>query len=992
MTIQEERLLLETKLQSTPGLKEQAEVILEILKHYSSIYDGHEDVYVERLLQLSATLKQRVYEGWVHFYRAHISWASGNYQKAIQENQKATTLFLKLKHQKGLAYAYNLSGKINFRLGKYADALERHFAALEIASFTGDKFVMAKALTGIGMVNMHQLQFAEAVSHLKHSLRLREEIDDRRGIADSCSYIGMAYLNQNNDAEALLQHFKALSIREEIGDKEGLANSYESIGMVYRRQANYTEALNNFFACLKIREETRATGKQMEDKPGIAAVQNMIGVIYTLKGNYTEALLHLQVSLQLNKEIGFKEGVARALHNLGRIYYEQGNYQEALSNSLMGLKMLEEIKSRLGICGSMIFLGKIFTSLKEYDKAAGYLEQGLRIAEEIGSKSQRKEALESWYELKKAEGDSASALSFHEQFREAEKELINEESIKKITGLQFSYQIDKKEQEIAFERQKQEVLQQANELLAEQKKEAEFQQHRAESSERSKQMFLANMSHEIRTPMNAIMGLTNLLLTTPQNRKSKEYLQAIKHSSDSLLVVINDILDLSKIEAGKMVLDQTPFSLKNQVKMLEQMFELRAREKQVQLKVNCDPGIPDVLTGDPNRLNQVLINLLGNAFKFTHKGNVCLVVKPEGKNKYRFSVVDTGIGIEKAKLKLIFENFNQADTSTTRKYGGTGLGLTISKQLVELMGGSIRVKSKPGNGSEFYFVITLMPGGKATGTEVAGNKPNKPAKDLAGIKILLAEDNEYNQIVAVEMLKKLVHKPLITIANTGKEVLQKLKKSNYDIILMDIHMPVMDGYEATRNIRENFTGKKKTIPIVALTASVLKADLDSCIASGMNGYVNKPFLPAELLREIYKHYGNKKEKQQEPIQAKPTVQQQKNGKAIDTAYLETLTEGKAADKLEYIDIFLKFAPAQIQKMEEAVKASDKHALYKALHTIKPQLKIMGAQKALLQTEELETKVRGADKINARIEDSAKIICTDIKAAMRYWNKIKETLN
>ncbi len=992
MTIQEERLLLETKLQSTTRPKEQAEVILEILKHYSSIYDGHEDFYVERLLKLSATLKKDVYKGWVHFYKAHILWASGNYPAADEENKKAKALFVALKHQKGLAYAHNLAGKILFRQGNYASALAMHFNALELATKTGDKFVMAKALTGIGIIYMHQLQFAEALSHLKHSLRLREEIGDRRGIADSCTYIGAAYLNQNNDPEALLQHFKALKIREEIGDKEGLASSYESIGMVYRRQANYPEALANFFACLKIREDTRGPGSQMEDKPGIAAVHNMIGVIYTLQGNYPSASFHLDISLQLNKEIGFKEGIARALHNLGRIHYEQKDYPKALSDSLAGLKILEEVKSRLGICGSTIFLGKIHTALKEYGTASAYLDRGLKLANEINSKSQRKEALESWYELKKAEGDAVAALSFHEQFREAEKELMNEESIKKITGLQFSYQIDKKEQEVVFERKKKEALQEANELLAQQKKEAEFQQQRAEQSERSKQMFLANMSHEIRTPLNAIMGVTNLLLSSAQNNKNHSYLQAVKHSSDSLLVVINDILDLSKIEAGKLILEDTPFNLKHQLEMLAQMFELKVDEKNLPLYVDWEAGIPEILTGDQNRLNQVLINLLGNAFKFTHKGKVSLAVKSQGRNKYRFSVTDTGIGIAPEKLEAIFENFNQADTSTTRQYGGTGLGLTISKQLVELMGGHITVKSKPGKGSEFSFTITLKPGKADSLSSVENKKPGKPAKDLAGLKILLAEDNEYNQIVAVEMLKKLIHKPVIAVANTGKEVIQQLKKNNYDIIFMDIHMPVMDGYETTRQIRKGFSGKKKSIPIVALTASVLKTDPDSCLQCGMNGYVNKPFLPEELLQQIYKHTGNKNDPQPEFKAAKTSGASRNNSGQVDETYLQNLTGGNPEEIKEYIDIFLKFAPKQMEQMNEALKTSNKNALYKALHSLKPQLKIMGATKSLAKTEQLETRVRNANKLSPKMKGAVIQICSDISTAIKYWGKIKETLN
>lgn len=991
MTIQEERSLLEAKLEVTSAPKEQAEVILEILRQYSSIYNGNEDVYVKRLLKLSVLLKDRVYKAWLHYYKANILWASGSYDAAFKENKKALALFTALNNTRGTAYANNLSGKIFFRQGNYAGALSGHSDALKLFEETGDKYGEAKALSGLGITYLQQRNFAKALSHLMSALRIREEIGDLRGIANSRNDTGLAYLNQNNYPEALSQHLTALKIREELDDKEGLADSYENIGMVYRRQENYPEALSNFFACLRLREETHHSGRSIEDKPGKAAVYNMIGVIYTLQGNYTSALSYLGVSLRLNEEIGFKEGIARAQHNLGRVHYELKDYPQALAYSKAGLKILEEINSSLGICGSNIFLGKVYTSLKEYELAAAYLTSGTKTAGEMGNKSLRKEALESWYQLKKAEGDSAEALAFHEQFTEAEKELNNEESNKKITSIQYSYQIEKKEQEITFERQKKEALQAANELLAKEKKEAEFQQKRAEHSEHVKQMFLADMSHEIRTPMNAIMGMTNLLLSSNHKKKDLGYLQAIKHSADSLLVVINDILDLSKIEAGKMALENIPFDLKAQLKTLEQMFDIKARENKIRFFVRCE-GIPELLTGDPNRLNQVLINLLGNAFKFTNKGSVALIVKQGKHNLYHFSVTDTGIGIDADKLELIFENFSQADSGTTRKYGGTGLGLTISKQLVELMGGKITVKSKPGKGSDFSFTIAFKPGPAKSRVPVTGKNSKTPAKDLTGLKILLGEDNKYNQVVAVEMLKKLIYKPVITVANNGKEVLQKFKKNSYDIIFMDLHMPVMDGYEATGKIRTGFTGKKKNIPIVALTASVLKADLDSCIKCGMNGYVNKPFLPEELLAEIYRQIRKEEAKtiSVEAVKNKVTVVPNKG--PVNTTYLKNLTGGKASEMTEYINIFLKFVPGQIQQIENAVNLSDKNLLYKALHSLKPQLKIMGVQNALQKTELLETDVKGAEKLNSKIKASALIVCRDIKAGIKYWSKIKETLN
>ncbi|MDB5283637.1 MAG: ATP-binding region ATPase domain protein, partial [Bacteroidota bacterium] len=984
MTIQQERARLEEQLQTTPDLKDQAQIILQILEKYASIYNRNEEVYIERLLQISAGLKSEEYSAWANHYHANILKAAGNYKEALEKAEKAISLFIAVSNQKGIAYTYNIMGRIYFRQGDHSMALVRHFAALKMNEEAGDKLGMANSRSGVGIAYLHQRNFPEALSNFISSLRIREEIGDKRGIAAAYDDLGRAYVEQNNYTEALSNQLTALNIREEIGDKEGIANSLENVGMVYRRQTNYTEALSNFFACLKIREETSSNG-QIKDKPGIAAAHNMIGVVYIIQGNYEGALSHIMSSLKINEEIGYTEGIGRSYHNIGKVYHGQGDHPKALSNALASLKILEDIGSNVGVCGANIFIGKIYTSLSNYVSAAQHLSRGLKKAEAIGSKILRMEALEALYELKKAEGKGIEALTYHEQFTAAEKELNNEESSKKISGLQFSYQIDKKEREILFERKKKEALQVAYDLLDKEKKEAEFQQKRAEQSERFKQMFLANMSHEIRTPLNAVVGMTNLLLSVPQSEKNLRYLNAIRHSSDSLLVVINDVLNLSKIEAGKLMLENIPFGLIQQVEILGEMFELRARENKIKFSVACARGIPETLSGDPNRINQVLINLLSNAFKFTHKGSIALSVTVAGQDQYRFSIADTGIGIASEKLEIIFEDFQQADSSTTRQYGGTGLGLTISKQLVELMGGKIEVKSKLGKGSEFSFVIALQPVEKADLTPPDAMFKTKD-KDLAGLKILLAEDNEYNEIVAVQILKKLLSRPKISTARSGKEVLQKLKASDYDIIFMDLHMPEMDGYEATRQIRGTLTGTKKDTTIVALTASALKEDIDNCLKCGMDGYISKPFTPHQLLSEIYKHLNpNKMPETAALANKKATMVEQTN--EIDPAFLEAITGGSSVETLEYIDIFLKFAPLQMQKIESALKTSNNKGLYQALHSLKPQLKIMGASTVLQQTEQLETKARKAKNIDDVINKSARKIYKGLAVALKEWEEV-----
>ncbi len=377
---------------------------------------------------------------------------------------------------------------------------------------------------------------------------------------------------------------------------------------------------------------------------------------------------------------------------------------------------------------------------------------------------------------------------------------------------------------------------------------------KAEQSEKFKQQFLANMSHEIRTPMNSIVGMTNLLINSELETTQKKYLNIIKKASENLLVIINDILDLSKIEAGKMEFEKIDFLVKDVVEMVFHTLQFKAEEKQLSLTYDIDKNLPAALKGDPVRLNQVLINLAGNAIKFTEKGSVnisaTLMSKSGNQLIVEFAVTDTGIGIPEDQLYKIFESFSQASSDTTRKFGGTGLGLTISKQLIELQGGSIYVHSRFGKGTTFGFKIPYEQGSaEETGKKMI-NETDVSGDQLKGIRVLLVEDNQFNQMVAVDTLQELVNDILIDVAENGKEALLMLDKNDYDVILMDIQMPVMDGFETTKQIRKTFTSPKNHTAIVAMTANVTKEEVDRCFEAGMDAYIAKPFVPQDLLNKI----------------------------------------------------------------------------------------------------------------------------------------------
>ncbi len=382
---------------------------------------------------------------------------------------------------------------------------------------------------------------------------------------------------------------------------------------------------------------------------------------------------------------------------------------------------------------------------------------------------------------------------------------------------------------------------------------------KAETAIKAKQLFLSNMSHEIRTPMNAVIGFTNVVLKTELSEKQKEYINAIKVSGDSLILLINDILDIAKVDAGKMTFEQIPFELSTSIAATLHLFEPKIQEKNLELIKNYDAAIPEILLGDSLRLRQIILNLLSNAVKFTDEGKITVSVRmlKEGADSIaiEFSVTDTGIGVPENKLGHIFDDFQQAADETSRLYGGTGLGLSIVKQFVELQGGTLIVNSKPGIGSTFGFVLNFKKAiveTTAMAEITATDHSVELAERIENIKVLVAEDILLNQLLVKIILKDFGFD--VDIADNGKMAIEKLQENKYDIILMDLLMPELNGFEATQHIRSKMNSQ---IPIIALTADLTTVDVEKCKAVGMNDYISKPVDEKLLHSKIVKLVKNK---------------------------------------------------------------------------------------------------------------------------------------
>lgn len=464
----------------------------------------------------------------------------------------------------------------------------------------------------------------------------------------------------------------------------------------------------------------------------------------------------------------------------------------------------------------------------------------------------------------------------------------------------------------------------------------------AEEASRAKGEFIANMSHEIRTPMNSVLGMAMLALRAETNPKQRDYLSKIQFSGEHLLGVIDSILDFSKIDAGQLKIESVDFKLGAVIVGLANLFSAKAEEKNLSLIFDIDPSIPRALRGDPLRLSQILINFTNNAIKFTEQGEIIIRVKAENESeKYVrlcFEVQDSGIGISKAAMPLLFQTFQQGDSSISRRYGGSGLGLAISKRLAMLMGGEVGVESEAGKGSTFWFRVLLDKGNEE---ELLLSDPNQEQLALAkiqGARILLAEDSLFNQQIAFEFLKDAG--AIVSVVGNGSEALDLLCRQHFDCVLMDMQMPIMDGLEATRRIRAD--AAMAGTPVIAMTANVSGEDRERCLAAGMDDFVSKPFKPAALYATIAKWLPGPSSAAGGTVIPPATTVLPSDPDIIDLSVLAEMMSDDPDRIRGFAQRFIASAEADIAEIEQALAGNDIGALGALGHRAKSPAKMVGA--------------------------------------------------
>ncbi|QQR84985.1 MAG: response regulator [Flavobacteriales bacterium] len=749
--------------------------------------------------------------------------------------------------------------------------------ALALAQRIGFPEGEAQSHGYIGYCLTRKSAFDSAQAAYERSIALYDRLKDPCGAAGMWYNVGLNHQMLQQEAQALEIFLRVLKTEEKCPTQQQRSTRLYAIGSVYANMQRYKEALPYY-------QEAIALDSAAHDTTRLAKEHVAIANAYSGTGRLEEALASHDRSVKYSLAIGDSLTVAYVHYNVSKILASKGDLPAAVERAELSYNLLVRLKRAAESAHAAINLANLYSKADRAKEADTAARHALHIADSLGLVSDRIYAMLAVATAKEGQGDASAALAWYKRYVHALEQSNTEERDRQLNEMTTRFETEKKEKALEASR----LLETAARAETEHQRTLKFaylggaallgvllvlfiarfrskrraaeelervnaevlrQKDRAEESERAKDRFLANVSHEIRTPLNAIMGFTGLLLHEHRDERTTRYLTNIREAGDNLLVVINDVLDLSRIEAGRLQLVKEPFDLHRTVRLCAEILQHRAEEQGNTFTTNVAWDVPQWVMGDSARVLQVLLNLAGNALKFTQGGTVGVGVRM-GAAGIRFTVRDNGIGIPKEKLPDIFDRFTQVDVNDQRKYGGTGLGLSIVKELVDLHKGNIHVHSAHGQGTTFTVDLPLV--GSPAPAIASQRAVSTGNGSLASRTILVAEDNDMNALVTTETLRRYYPAAQTVVVRTGQEALDHMvADTDHDIalVLMDVQMPVMDGMTATRRIRA-INGDAARVPIIALTASVLPSDLSRCLDAGMDACVPKPFKADELLRAI----------------------------------------------------------------------------------------------------------------------------------------------
>lgn len=762
--------------------------------------------------------------------------------------------------------------------------LEYGKLAIKILELRGDSNNISPHLNIVGNVYLTQKKYYTAMQYYFKGYKNMVEI----GKEDSTGYylidIGNCFFADNNNELPIKYYRKSAQVFIKTKGDYGAAVAFNNIGLVKSKIGELDSALYYFNLGLSFRQK-------LNDNFLLAHSYRYIGDIYQKKKEYEKALHYLNQAFTIfqNEEKNSYDQrlfFGQIYQSYAQVYFSMRNFEKAIDYYKLSLQVFNDsMNDKFSQTSILQKIASCYLNIKQYSQALSYANQALGIAEYLNSWDEKRNCHYILVQIYAKMTNAQKVFTHLELYSRTTDSLINQQTDEEFSRLRIEVEAYQIKKELAYQnisnanimaKMKHRAMvrnllflglilviflvialyiayirkHKMNKILYEKNKQISQQKEELEITSKFKQQFLANMSHEIRTPMTGIIGMIDFLKKTKLDEKQKEYIEIIKNSSEVLLMLINDILDLSKIEAGKMELRPIVFSIKSLVKKTQLLFDSLVNKKDLKIRFNFLSDLPENIEVDEMRLMEVISNLISNAVKYTEKGTITVnfdLVSIKGNNlKIRIEVIDTGIGVDKEDQKYLFEIFSQLDSTSTLKYKGTGLGLSISKKYVELMGGEINMESDGKNGSKFWFTFNA----KSIIADPVDETPVKEKKDLSrslNLTVLLVEDKIVNQKVIELMLNYFGCK--IKIASNGAEALDLVRSTRYDIIFMDIQMPVMDGITAVKELRKQF---EKLPPIIALSANVFEGFMEKYLEDGFDDCLPKPVKSEDMAQMIRK--------------------------------------------------------------------------------------------------------------------------------------------